>query len=218
MNMIQDIQEQVARALVEINAVGFAPDAPIRFKSGILSPIYIDNRCLPYYPEAWRVVVQGFQTHVEHQKIEFDVLAGVAVGGVPHSSALAFAMKRPSVFVRKEAKGHGKQKLVEGGDVGGRRVLLVEDLVTTGGSSLTAVEALRQEGAVVTDLLAIVSYEFEEARIAFQEATVQLSTLTNFQVIVQAAKRAGKLKSDAIPVIQDWFDDPHGWGARHGHE
>jgi orotate phosphoribosyltransferase len=211
----RELKQQIARALVEIDAVGFVPDKPIRFKSGILSPIYIDNRTLPYYPDAWQTVITGFRSIVEGENFAYDVLAGVAVGGVPHSSALAYVMHRPSVFIRKEAKGHGTQKLVEGGDVNGKRVLLVEDLVTTGGSSLTGVNALREAGAVVDDMLAIVSYGFMEAVKAFQTANVRLHTLTDFQTIVREAEQVGKLRSEAVSLIIDWFDDPHGWEKRH---
>ncbi len=216
--MEQNLASKVASTLVEIDAVGFVPDAPIRFKSGILSPIYIDNRCLPFYPAAWRIVIEGFQELVEKAQLQYDVIAGVAVGGVPHSSALAYSLKSPSVFVRKEAKGHGTQKLVEGGDVMGKHVLLIEDLVTTGGSSLTGVNVLRDVGAIVDDMLAIVSYGFDEAVAAFNSANVRLRTLTNFRTIVREAAQVEKLTTDAVIIINDWLDDPHGWGKRQGHE
>ena len=124
----------VARALLEIDAVVFTPDAPITFKSGIKSPVYVDNRRVPFWPAQWRVVLDGFAQAA--RGLTFDVIAGIAVGGVPHSSALAYLLGAPSVFVRKEAKEHGTRSQIEGGDVSGKTVLLVEDLVTTGGSSL----------------------------------------------------------------------------------
>src|SRR5689334_11197583 len=120
------MKEAVARALLEIGAVGFSPNEPIRFKSGILSPVYVDNRKLPYYPQQWGIIIEGFKLQVK--SIHFDVIAGVAVGGVPHSAALGYALQMPSLFVRKEAKEHGKGQRVEGGEVSGKRVLLVEDL------------------------------------------------------------------------------------------
>src|SRR5262245_62097897 len=106
---------QVARALLEIEAVGFSPQAPVTFKSGIVSPVYVDSRRLPYHPLQWRLVIEAFKALAE--TLAFDVIAGVAVGGVPHSSALAYVMQKPSVFVRKDAKEHGKKQLVEGGQV-----------------------------------------------------------------------------------------------------
>lgn len=210
------IAHEIAGWLLEIEAVGFSPEKPIRFKSGILSPVYIDNRCLPFHPRAWHAVIEGFRALIDTSQLEYDVVAGVAVGGVPHSSALAYVLSKPSVFIRKEAKEHGKQKRVEGGDVGGRRTLLVEDLVTTGGSSLSAVDALREEGADVTDVLAIVSYAFAEGKRAFAEAGVRLQTLTNFQVIIERAIAAGRLDQKHQQVVQQWFDDPQRWTAERG--
>jgi orotate phosphoribosyltransferase len=205
---------QVARALLEIEAVGFSPQSPVTFKSGIVSPVYVDSRRLPYHPVQWRLVVEAFKALAEG--LDFDVIAGVAVGGIPHSSALAYAMHKPSVFVRTEAKEHGKKKLVEGGDVVGRRVLLVEDVVTTGGSSLQAVASLREAGAVIEDVLAIVSYEFGNSREAFAAAGVSLHTLTNFTAITQAALDMGKFSREEMDIINDWFHHPRGWAARHG--
>jgi orotate phosphoribosyltransferase len=214
--MSHEVSRQVAEALVDIGAVGFVPDAPIRFKSGILSPIYIDNRRLPYHPAQWHIVIESFQAQIKNSTLAYDVIAGVAVGGVPHSSALAYMLNIPSVFVRKDAKEHGTKKLVEGGDVTGKRVLLVEDLVTTGGSSLNGVTALRAEDAIVADLVAIVSYGFAEAEQAFAEAQVNLHTLTDFSVIAQVARDKVILGQAELTIIQDWFSDPHGWAARQG--
>ncbi len=207
---------QVAKALLQIEAVGFAPHQPITFKSGILSPVYVDNRCLPFHPAEWRVIIEGFQALIEAEHLAYDVIAGVAVGGVPHSSALAYALGKPSVFIRKEAKEHGKQKRVEGGDVSGLRVLLVEDLITTGGSSLSAVEALREEGAVVDTVLAIVGYGFAVAQTSFSSAGVKLHTLSNFGVILQEALAIGRFGADEKTILEDWLRDPHGWGERRG--
>lgn len=207
--------QSIAKALLNINAVGFSPQAPITFKSGIVSPVYVDNRQLIFHPTEWHTIVEGFQTLVETEGIQYDVIAGVAVGGVPHSSALAYLLNEPSVFIRKEAKEHGKGKRVEGGDVQGKRVLLVEDLVTTGGSSLSGVEALRESGAAVTDMLAIVSYGFTEAREAFQHANVNLHTLTNFDVILEVALAEKRFSSTEAEIIRKWFNNPHDWGAKY---
>src|SRR5690606_3444272 len=125
-------ERAVAQALLEIDAIGYTADAPITFKSGIISPVYVDNRKLPYYPNQWRVVIDAFQDILQQEDELCEVVAGVAVGGVPHSATLGYLLRRPSIFIRKDAKEHGQKKLVEGGDVNGRHVVLVEDLVTTG--------------------------------------------------------------------------------------
>ncbi len=131
--------------------------------------------------------------------------------GIPHSSALAYAAGLPSVFVRKEAKGHGLGRRVEGGDVSGRRTLLVEDMVTTGGSSLSAVAALREAGATVDACLAIITYGFAEARQAFAEASVRLEVLTTFETVVAEARAAGLVDETGAAAVRDWLADPHGW-------
>ena len=211
-----DYQKQVAEALLSIDAIGFKPQEPITFKSGIISPVYVDNRILPYHPEQWHVVINGMKQLMTEQDFTFDLIAGIAVGGVPHSSALAYAMQVPSVFVRKEAKGHGRGQRIEGGNVDNKSVLLVEDLVTTGSSSLSGVDALREAGCIINDCLAIVSYGFSDAQNAFQQAQVWLHTLTTFDIILQTALDMNKFSQGTMAIIKDWFTDPHGWAKRQG--
>lgn len=210
------IEQQVAAALVAIGAVGFAPERPVTFKSGLISPVYVDNRRIPYWPDAFHTVVEGFVAAIARHTIRYEVIAGVEAGGIPHSAALGYALRQSSVFVRKQVKEHGTRSRIEGGDVAGKRVLLVEDLVTTGGSSLASVQALRDEGALVEACLAIVSYEFREADTAFDSAGVRLYALTSFADILEAALAAGRFGSDALAVINDWLRDPTGWAERHG--
>ncbi|MAU11354.1 MAG: orotate phosphoribosyltransferase [Anaerolineaceae bacterium] len=209
-------QEAVARALIEIGAVGFSPESPVTFKSGLVSPVYVDNRRLPYHPQQWHTVIQGFADVITEKALAFDVIGGIAVGGVPHSSALAYHMQQPSIFVRKEAKEHGKMQRVEGGDVQQKTVLLVEDLVTTGGSSLSGVTALRDEGAIVTDMVAIVSYEFATSKTALADAGIQFHALTNFATILTIAEADGIFTAEQGTVIRDWFGKPNTWAERHG--
>lgn len=206
----------VAEALVAIGGVRFQPEAPITFKSGLRSPVYCDNRRFPFHPEPWRVVIKGFQALIAAHRVGFDVVGGIEAAAIPHSAALGYAMTLPSVFIRKAAKEHGTKKRVEGGDVAGRRVLLVEDLVTTGSSSLSGVEALRAEGATVTDCLAIISYGFAEAREAFAKAGVQLHTLTDFLTVLNVVTGHGTLNEAAAMQVRGWLGDPHGWAEPQG--
>jgi orotate phosphoribosyltransferase len=206
----------VAHALLEIGAVGFNFEYPITFKSGILSPVYVDNRRLPFYPAQWQIIIQAFQNLIQTQSLDYAIIAGVAVGGIPHSATLGYTLNKPSVFIRKEAKEHGKQQLVEGGDVNNQRVLLVEDMVTTGGSSLKAIQALRAEGAIVKDLLTIVSYNFAEASKNFAEEKIRLYNLTDFSVILTVAQETHRLQPHEATIIRDWLDDPYGWATRKG--
>ncbi len=207
-----DIKQSVAQALLEINAVGFSLEKPITFKSGIISPVYVDNRKLPFYPENWDTVLEGLAYLIRKDKIDFDVVAGIETAGIPHSAALGFILKKPSVFVRKQAKDHGTKKMVEGGSVKGKKVLLIEDHVTTGGSSLAGVASLRAEGAIVTDCLCITNYEFQEVFTAFEKANVKLHMATTFKVILEEAVKAQKITQSQIATIQDWMKDPYSWG------
>lgn len=209
-------QKEIAKALLEIGAVGFKPKEPLTFKSGIISPVYVDNRIFPSHPEKFRLVIEGFENLVKEKNLDFDMVAGIAAGGIPYSAVLGYKMQKPSVFVRKEAKGHGKGKRIEGGEVAGKKILLVEDLVSTGSSSISGVEALRSEGASVEDCLIIVSYEFAEAKENFKKAKVNLHALTSFPVIFQEAVEMKKITKDVKNIVGDWLSDPHGWAGRHG--
>lgn len=213
---MQEVSKQVARALLTVEAVNFAPDNPVKFKSGILSPVYVDNRRLPFWPDEWHTVIAGFQALINVQALGFDVVAGIEAAGIPHSAALAYTLKQPSVFVRKAAKEHGMRSLIESGDVSGKRVILIEDMVTTGGSSLAGVKSLREAGAICDTCLAIISYGFQEAAQAFAGADVRLFTLTTFAVVLEEARAQDKLDARAAQIIGDWFEDPHGWAGRHG--
>ena len=204
----------IAKALLEVGAVTFSPEIPYTFTSGLRSPVYVDNRVLVYHPNAWRTIVEGFQSNIVSLDLRFDVIAGVAVGGVPHSSALAYAMRVPSVFIRKESKAHGKRQLIEGGRVADKRVLLVEDHVSTGGSALEAVKAMRAEGAIVECALAIISYRFPAAIDAFMEAELDLETLTDFDVLLELTLERGELSEQQLPLIRQWFADPKTWGKQ----
>ena len=207
---------EVAEALIAIGGVAFRPAEPITFKSGIKSPVYCDNRKFPFHPEQWAKVIHGFEQLVEEKQIPLDVVGGIEAAGIPHRAAFGFSAKKPSIFIRKEAKGHGAKKRVEGGDVSGKKVVLIEDLVTTGSSSLSAVEALRAEGAVVSDCLAIISYGFPGAVENFAQAGVRLHALTTFEAVLQVAIERATLDEAGAAIVRDWLREPHGWARRQG--
>ena len=209
---------EIAEALIAIEGVAFLPAAPITFKSGIKSPVYCDNRRFPFWPEEWAKVIHGLEALIAEREISVDVIAGVEAAGIPHSAALGFSMRLPSVFIRKTPKEHGTKKRVEGGDVTGRRVVLVEDLVTTGGSSIAAIEALRAEGAVVSDCLAIISYGFPEAVERFEKAGVRLHVATTFEAVLESALESKMIDEAGVTVVRDWLKEPHSWAKRHGYE
>jgi orotate phosphoribosyltransferase len=163
-------------------------------------------------------VIEGFQQRITELDLQFDVIGGIATGGVPHSSALAYCLKKPGNYVRQQSKDHGTQKLVEGGEVAGQRVLLVEDMVTTGGSSLNGIRVLREAGAIVTDCLSVTSFGFAMSQQAFQVAQVRLHTLTTFPVIVQESFKRGTLTPAELTIVEDWLVEPHHWAERQNFE
>ena len=210
--MLVDTSRQVAEALIQMGAIGFVVDKPITFKSGIIAPIYIDNRQLPFHLEEWKIVLDAFVQEIRQRKIQFEVVAGIETAGIPHSVALGLLQNKQSIYVRKAAKDHGTKKIIEGGDLHGKRVLLVEDHVTTGGSSLRGVAPLREQGAIVDYCLSITSYGLPEAVTAFKQNKVELVTLTTMKDILDAGVEMGKMREQDRRVVEDWLVNPREWG------
>jgi len=207
-----DFETKIAQALLNIGAVAFCPTNPVTFTSGLKSPVYVDNRKFPFWPKEWRFIIEGFSQKIKDKRIQFDVIAGIETAGIPHSSALAYVLKNPSVFVRKKPKEHGTKSKIEGGNIRGKRVLLIEDLVTTGKSSLAGVEALREEGAQIDTCFVIVTYGFPESQKAFERARVNLCALTSFEVILKEAEKLAKISPKDRESIQAWIQNPYAWG------
>ena len=232
--MTTSAEKLVAEALIAAGAVFFVPDAPVTFASGIRSPVYMDTRRLLAAPKLWSEVIDvlaetacglaresdaefvgrvesGRGAGAEGSEIEAEVVAGVAVGGIPHSTAVALRAGLPSCFVRKQAKEHGRGKAIEGADVEGRKVVLVEDVITTGGSSLDAVASLQETGAEVMRCVAIAGYDLDGASDKFAESGVPLCLLASFPTVLEAAEASGCFSQEAIDEARRWHQDPHGW-------
>ena len=203
---------EVARRLLEIKAVKLSPRDPFTWASGILSPIYCDNRIALSHP-----AVRTFLVHclaAQSAAFEpFDVVAGVATAGIPHGVLLADKLDKPFVYVRGSAKDHGRRNLIEGELQAGQRVLVIEDLISTGGSCLTAVEALRDAGALICGVLAIFQYGFPKARVAFANHHVHFQTLTQYDTLLQEAIASGYVQLEDLTILQQWRENPEGWGA-----
>ncbi|MEM8486182.1 MAG: orotate phosphoribosyltransferase [Bacteroidota bacterium] len=210
----EQVEEQIARALLSIGAVSLSPHAPYTWASGLKSPIYCDNRMIMGYPEIRGKVTAGFVAAIANAGFNFDVLAGTATAGIPHAAWLAHALACPMIYVRSKAKGHGRQNQIEGPLPAGQNVLVIEDLVSTGKSSMAAVEALQDAGANVVGVLAIFSYGFDGAAAVFNAANVPCHTLTNFHTLLQVASETGHLQEDQVRTMQNWRQDPKVWSEQ----
>lgn len=208
--------EQTARILLSIGAVSFSLQKPYRWVSGLLAPIYTDNRLLMGFPSERKQIV-GFLTQ-KAKPIDCTVIAGIASAGIPFASWLSDALDKPMVFIRKETKDHGKEKRVEGILRTGQKVLLVEDLVSTGKSSLEGVAVLREEGAIVSDCLCIFSYDTRLSHEAFEKANVRLHPLTTIQDLLDAAEKMGKIAANEKQSVVDFLEDPPNWAKKRGLE
>lgn len=203
---------EVARRLLEIKAVKLNPNEPFTWASGILSPIYCDNRISLSYPVV-RDYIKESLAEVSHDFGEFDVVAGVATAGIAHGALLADWLKKPFIYVRSNAKDHGRRNLIEGEVPAGARVLVVEDLISTGGSCFKVVEALQDAGCEVAGVLAIFQYNFPQTNAAFAEKGIPYATLTDYDHLLQEAIAMGYVADSELAALRKWRDNPAGWGA-----
>jgi orotate phosphoribosyltransferase len=206
-----DLSRRLASDLLSIQAVRLSPDDPFTWTSGLRSPIYCDNRLTIGYPDIRRRIAEGFADVIRSEGVSPDIVAGTATAGIPHAAWLADVMSLPLVYVRSQAKGHGAGRQIEGPHRSGQKVVLVEDLVSTGGSSVAAVDALRSAGLDVTLVVAIFSYELPAAEEAFASAGVPFRSLTSIEALLDVSREDGSLDGAAITSILDWKSNPHAW-------
>ena len=206
-----DIGQEIAAMLLKCKAVILRPEHPFAWASGWKSPIYCDNRVTLSYPEIRDHIKKAFKTSIEMNFKSAELVAGVATGAIAQGALVADLMNLPFVYVRPSAKDHGRQNLIEGRLQPGQKVVVVEDLISTGGSSLKAVEALREAGAEVLGMVAIFSYGFELAVENFQKAGVTLHTLTNYHILIETAVKSGAVQQDQLELLQQWRKNPSRW-------
>lgn len=205
--------KEVAEILIKIGAVRISMNPPFIWTSGIKSPVYCDNRKLISYPRERKQIIDGFVELVRNMKQMPEYIGGTATAAIPWAAFLAYELKLPMIYIRPEKKEHGAGRQVEGDLKPGKRVLIVEDLISTGGSSVNAVQAVQHEcKGVVTDVFAIVTYEMDESKKKFQEAGLKLSTLTDFSTIAGIALEQGKITQGEWEKILEFRKDPRGWG------
>jgi orotate phosphoribosyltransferase len=203
-------EQHIAQGLLEIKAVKLSVMQPFTWASGIVSPIYCDNRIALSHPHVRTLIKQGL-AEASAQFADIDVIAGIATAGIPHGALLADVLGKPFAYVRSSAKDHGRQHLIEGEIPSGARVLLVEDLISTGGSVLKAVDAVEAAGAQVIGVLAIFTYSFDKAKLAFEARNIPVVTLTNYPTLTRIAAETGYIHPNDAATLEQWRDNPEGW-------
>ena len=196
---------------MDIKAIKLQPNEPFTWASGWKSPIYCDNRKALSYADVRTFIKCAFADLARQKYADVDVVAGVATGAIAQGALVADLLGKPFIYVRSAPKDHGLANLIEGDLKAGQKVLVIEDLISTGGSSLKAVAALRDAGAEVLGMLAIFTYGFPVAANAFKEANVQLDTLSNYDDLIAEAVTRGYVSESDIEDLKQWRQDPANW-------
>ncbi|MDR9415287.1 MAG: orotate phosphoribosyltransferase [Gracilimonas sp.] len=202
---------ELAAHLLDINAVVLRPNDPFIWTSGWNSPIYCDNRLTLRYPEIRNKIENEFTTVIQEKFPMTDVITGTATAGIPHAAWVAANLNKPMAYVRAKAKAHGMGNQIEGGVRKGENTVVIEDLISTGGSAISVVEALQFVGAKVEAVLSIFTYGFDKANSRFKEAQVPVYTLTDYKTLVNVAIEKGVIDGDDLDLLSSWRDHPDVW-------
>lgn len=197
-------KKEIAKILLNVGAVELNPDEPFIWASGIESPIYCDNRLTMSDPVGRKQIAEGLAQLIRTKYPETTIIAGTATAGIPHAAWVADILGLPMVYVRSSAKGHGRSRQIEGKIQSGDKAIIVEDLISTGGSSLNAAAALRSEKIDVTGIVSIFTYELNKADVAFEEENLTYTSLTDFNALIEASKENGSISEEAIEYLRDW--------------
>ncbi len=205
------LSRRIAADLLAIGAVSLSPEAPFTWASGLRSPIYCDNRLTMAHPPVRRRLAEGFAALLRRHGLTPGVIVGTATAGIPHAAWLADRLDLPLAYVRAQPKAHGRGNRIEGRIAPGQRAVVVEDLISTGRSSMAVVEAVQAAGAHVEALLAVFSYGLPAARALFEQAGVPCYTLTGFETLLAVAEAEGRLSPEALHSLRAWQQDPQAW-------
>jgi orotate phosphoribosyltransferase len=208
MESSSNLAENIAESLLRIEAVTLRPKQPFTWTSGLKSPIYCDNRLTMSYPEIRGSISDAFAGKIRDTYPDAQVIAGTATAGIPHAAWVSQKMNLPMIYIRDKAKGHGKENLIEGVIRPGQKVVVIEDLISTGGSSLKAALAVKEAGGDVLAVLAIFSYELSKAVEAFKQHDIPLHTLSNYSALLEVALRMGKIEEADLSLLQSWRTNP----------
>lgn len=213
MSQLETIAQHIAASLLDIEAVALRPQQPFTWTSGLKSPIYCDNRLTMSHPAIREAIADGFAALIQEKFPDAEVVAGTATAGIPHAAWVAQKLGLPMIYIRDKAKGHGKENLIEGTVKPGQKVIVIEDLISTGGSSLKAAVAVKEAGAVALGVLAIFSYQLDKATDAFQAADMPLYTLSNYSALLEVALEKGKIKQEDMELLRSWRSNPAAFGV-----
>ncbi|MBC1935351.1 orotate phosphoribosyltransferase [Listeria grandensis] len=205
-------EKQVAEQLLKIKAVFLQPNDPFTWASGIKSPIYCDNRLTMGFPKTRQFIAAALAEKIKTAFPEVEVLAGTATAGIPHAAWASDILDLPMVYVRSKAKEHGKGNQIEGPITKGQKVVVIEDLISTGGSSITAVEALREAGCEVLGIAALFTYGLEKGKKLLGAANVEVAALTNYETLLEVALDEGYVSEADMTTLKEWNKDPEKWG------
>ncbi|WP_282591945.1 orotate phosphoribosyltransferase [Gaoshiqia sediminis] len=209
---MQDIHLEVTKKLVQINTIKIQPSNPFTWASGWKAPIYCDNRKLLSYPEARTYVRDQFVKLVREKYPQAEVIAGVATGAIAIGMLVAQELGLPFIYVRSKPKDHGLENLIEGDLKAGQKVVVIEDLVSTGVSSLKAAEAITNFGGDVLGMMAIFTYNFPIAKENFAQAGIELTTLSRYKTLIEVALESGEIQESQVESLNKWREDPANWG------
>ena len=202
---------EIASHLLDIKAVYLQPDNPFTWASGIQSPIYTDNRVTLSYPDTRTLIEDGFVQKIKEEFPDVEVIAGTATAGIPHGAIIADRMDLPFAYIRSKPKDHGAGNQVEGRIFKGQKMVVIEDLISTGGSVLDAVAAAEREGADVLGVVAIFTYELPKATENFANAGVKLVTLSNYSELIKVAKVQGYINADGLTLLKKFKENQENW-------
>ena len=209
---MENAQIEVTKRLLAIDTIKIQPDNPFTWASGWKAPIYCDNRKVLSYPETRTFICNQFAKLVREKYPNAEAIAGVATGAIAHGVLVAEVLQLPFIYVRSKPKGHGLENLIEGDIQPGTKVVMIEDLISTGGSSLSAAEAVRNYGAEVLGMLAIFTYNFPLAAKNFAAANIELTTLSNYNLLLKLAYNSGEITDTQLESLNNWRKNPETWG------
>jgi len=212
--------KETAKFLLDINAISIKPRNPFKFTSGILSPIYIDNRLVMSFPRVRKKIIE-FYVKIIREKIglkNIDLLSGTATAAIPHTAFLSQKLNLPMIYVRDTKKGHGKENQIEGKVRKGQKVLVIEEHVSTGGSLIGNVKAVRDAGGRVKYAIVTTTFLMEAAKKNFEKEKVKVFTITDFEVIIDTAIKYDFMKEKDRKLVREWAKNPKSWGRKFGFE